>query len=34
MVTMNTLKTMKLKGRELRGIYNDAMLCSEKELGH
>lgn len=23
----------KLKGRELRGIYNDAMLCSEKELG-
>lgn len=26
-------KTMKLKGRELRGIYNDAMLCSEKELG-
>lgn len=25
--------TMTLKGRELRGIYNDAMLCSEKELG-
>ncbi len=25
--------TTKLKGRELRGIYNDAMLCSEKELG-
>jgi phenylalanyl-tRNA synthetase beta chain len=25
--------TAKLKGRELRGIYNDAMLCSEKELG-
>ena len=23
----------KLKGRSLRGIYNDAMLCSEKELG-
>ena len=23
----------KLKGRPLRGIYNDAMLCSEKELG-
>ncbi|GJM40354.1 MAG: phenylalanine--tRNA ligase beta subunit [Ardenticatenaceae bacterium] len=23
----------KLKGRELRGIFNDAMLCSEKELG-
>lgn len=23
----------KLKGRALRGIYNDAMLCSEKELG-
>jgi len=22
-----------LKGRALRGIYNDAMLCSEKELG-
>jgi phenylalanyl-tRNA synthetase beta chain len=28
-----TLKPVKLKGRELRGIYNDAMLCSEKELG-
>jgi phenylalanyl-tRNA synthetase beta chain len=27
------LKKMKLKGRPLRGIYNDAMLCSEKELG-
>lgn len=26
-------KKVKLKGRELRGIYNDAMLCSEKELG-
>ncbi len=26
-------KKRKLKGRELRGIYNDAMLCSEKELG-
>ncbi|UCE55695.1 MAG: phenylalanine--tRNA ligase subunit beta [Desulfobacterales bacterium] len=24
---------LKLRGRELRGIYNDAMLCSEKELG-
>jgi phenylalanyl-tRNA synthetase beta chain len=24
---------MKLKGRNLRGIYNKAMLCSEKELG-
>ena len=24
---------MKLKGRKLRGIYNKAMLCSEKELG-
>jgi phenylalanyl-tRNA synthetase beta chain len=24
---------MKLKGRALRGVYNDAMLCSEKELG-
>lgn len=24
---------MTLKGRALRGIYNDAMLCSEKELG-
>jgi phenylalanyl-tRNA synthetase beta chain len=28
-----SLKPIKLKGRELRGIYNDAMLCSEKELG-
>ncbi len=27
------LKKSKLKGRPLRGIYNDAMLCSEKELG-
>lgn len=26
-------KKSKLKGRALRGIYNDAMLCSEKELG-
>lgn len=26
-------KKMTLKGRPLRGIYNDAMLCSEKELG-
>ena len=26
-------KKSKLKGRPLRGIYNDAMLCSEKELG-
>ncbi len=26
-------QTMKLKGRALRGIYNDSMLCSEKELG-
>lgn len=26
-------KTMTLKGRELRGVYNDSMLCSEKELG-
>lgn len=26
-------KKTKLKGRPLRGIYNDAMLCSEKELG-
>ncbi len=24
---------MKLKGRPLRGIYNKAMVCSEKELG-
>ncbi|MGD2049560.1 MAG: phenylalanine--tRNA ligase subunit beta [Chloroflexota bacterium] len=24
---------MKLKGRQLRGIYNRCMLCSEKELG-
>lgn len=27
------LKKTKLKGRELRGIYNRCMLCSEKELG-
>ncbi|MCA9950322.1 MAG: phenylalanine--tRNA ligase subunit beta [Anaerolineales bacterium] len=27
------LKKAKLKGRPLRGIYNDSMLCSEKELG-
>lgn len=26
-------KTMKLKGREIRGIMNRHMLCSEKELG-
>lgn len=26
-------KKMKLKGRPLRGIYNRAMVCSEKELG-
>lgn len=26
-------KKAKLKGRELRGIYNRCMLCSEKELG-
>ncbi len=26
-------KKATLKGRPLRGIYNDAMLCSEKELG-
>ncbi|HSH04424.1 MAG TPA: phenylalanine--tRNA ligase subunit beta [Anaerolineae bacterium] len=26
-------KTSKLKGKELRGIYNRCMLCSEKELG-
>ena len=26
-------QTTKLKGRPLRGIYNDSMLCSEKELG-
>ena len=24
---------MRLKGRELRGVYNRCMLCSEKELG-
>jgi len=24
---------MKLKGRQLRGVYNRCMLCSEKELG-
>ena len=26
-------RTMTLKGRELRGIYNKSMVCSEKELG-
>ncbi len=26
-------KRMRLKGRELRGIYNKSMVCSEKELG-
>ncbi len=26
-------KRMVLKGRELRGIYNKSMVCSEKELG-
>ncbi|MEZ4519736.1 MAG: phenylalanine--tRNA ligase subunit beta [Chloroflexota bacterium] len=26
-------QTATLKGRALRGIYNDSMLCSEKELG-
>lgn len=26
-------KTMTLKGKELRGIYNKCMVCSEKELG-
>jgi phenylalanyl-tRNA synthetase beta chain len=26
-------KTMKLKGRPLRGIFNRCMVCSEKELG-
>ncbi len=26
-------KRMTLKGRELRGIYNRSMVCSEKELG-
>lgn len=26
-------KRMKLKGKELRGIYNKCMVCSEKELG-
>ena len=26
-------KQMTLKGRELRGIYNKSMVCSEKELG-
>jgi phenylalanyl-tRNA synthetase beta chain len=26
-------KRMTLKGRELRGIYNKSMVCSEKELG-
>jgi phenylalanyl-tRNA synthetase beta chain len=27
------LKRMRLKGKELRGIYNKSMVCSEKELG-
>lgn len=27
------LKRMILKGKELRGIYNKSMVCSEKELG-
>jgi phenylalanyl-tRNA synthetase beta chain len=26
-------KLMKLKGKELRGVYNKSMVCSEKELG-
>lgn len=26
-------KRMKLKGKELRGIFNKSMVCSEKELG-
>ena len=26
-------KKMKLKGKELRGIFNKCMVCSEKELG-
>lgn len=26
-------KKVKLKGRKVRGIFNNAMLCSEKELG-
>ena len=26
-------KRMTLKGRELRGVYNKSMVCSEKELG-
>ena len=26
-------KRVKLKGRHIRGIYNDSMVCSEKELG-
>ena len=29
----DTPKRMTLKGRELRGIYNKSMVCSEKELG-
>ncbi len=29
----DTLKIMTLKGKELRGIYNKSMVCSEKELG-
>lgn len=28
-----TLKRMTLKGKELRGIYNKSMVCSDKELG-
>jgi tRNA-binding EMAP/Myf-like protein len=26
-------KPTRLKGKSLRGVYNDAMLCSEVELG-
>jgi phenylalanyl-tRNA synthetase beta chain len=29
----DTPKVMTLKGKELRGIYNKSMVCSEKELG-
>ena len=29
----DSAKRMTLKGRELRGIYNKSMVCSEKELG-
>ena len=28
-----TPKRMKLKGRKIRGIHNDSMVCSERELG-